>query len=62
MREQPSHLLGTYIRLRCERATGCNGVLGTGNLLGDNYSEGAVRSPNRVRKGVISALHWLEGF
>ena len=60
--ERPVHLLGTYIRLQCERATGCNGVLSTGNLPGDSCSEGAGRSPNRVRKGAMSALRQLEGF
>ena len=44
--ERPALLLGTYVRLRCKRATGCNGVLGTGSSQADSCSEGAVRSPN----------------
>ena len=62
VQERPVHLLGTYIRLNCRRATWCDGVLGAGNLWGDSCSEGASRSPYRVRKGATSALRQLEGF
>ena len=60
--ERNTHLLGTYVGLQCRHTTGCDGVLGTGNLRGDSCSEGASRSPNRVFKGATSALRQLEGF
>ena len=32
VRKCPAHWLGTYIRLLCEHATGCDRVLGAGSL------------------------------
>ena len=60
--DHPAHLLGTYTRLQHECATGCDGVLGAGDLRDGSCSQGAGYSPNRVYKGVLAALHRLEGF